>query len=148
MGLKFTVESGVPDVEDGMYDASLAGIALKTWDSPDGTREFLVWTFDVNYGGEVVALDGTSSKMFSPKSKGFEWVSGLLGRAPGVGDDIDVDALVGTACRVLIAKDKNGYPKVDKVLAASKRAAQPAPAKAPVAAAVAPAPEDLSDIPF
>jgi len=120
--MQFTIESGVPDIEEGTYDAKLTAITEKEVDSPEGVREFLAWDFDVVIEGETVEVGGASSKTFSPKSKAFEWMAALLGSAPTVGQNIDVETdLVGKPCRVLIGKNQQGYPKVEKVLAPSRR---------------------------
>ena len=121
--MQFTIESGVPDIEEGTYDATLKAITEKEVDSPEGVREFLAWDFDVVIEGETVEVGGASSKTFSPKSKSFEWMTNILNRTLKVGESIDVeDDLVGKPCRVLIGKNSQGYPKVEKVLAPSRKA--------------------------
>ncbi len=151
----FVIESGAPDIEEGTYDAVLTGIEEKSYEGADGTREFLVWSFDATIDNEVVEVDGASSKVFTPKAKAVEWMSAILQRIPQVGEGIDINRdLVGKPCRVLVAKNKNGYPRVEKVMAASRKARPvAAPAPAPEAPAPAPAPakaeeDDLNSLPF
>ncbi|GAI10259.1 unnamed protein product, partial [marine sediment metagenome] len=41
------------------------------------------------------AIDGITSRIFSTKSKLYSWYSAILGREPAVGEDIDLNELVG-----------------------------------------------------
>ncbi len=48
------------------------------------------------------AIDGITSRIFSTKSKLYSWYSAILGREPAVGEDIDLNELVGRRCRIIV----------------------------------------------
>lgn len=102
------------DVTDGSYSAVVVGLAQFEWESPEGPKPLLRWTFDV--GG--VELEGVTSVSVGPKSKAFRWMTALVGAAamsqPKAWRGSE---LVGLNCTVSVEHDGNGYPRVGEVFA-------------------------------
>ena len=118
MGISFTATAQeAPDVEEGTYEADFDGVA----EGPDGQYgPSIKWQFTAYVEGEPTPVNGLTSTSTSVKSKGYEWLTAILGRQPGVGETIDLDALKGARCKVLIEKNAKEWPGVAKVYASKK----------------------------
>ena len=127
-------------VPDGSYDATLKSIETKT--SNDG-EQYRRWAFNVAFEGKDVEITGMSSTKLGPKSKAYKWLTAILGREPGPGEEIAFSSLVGSPCRIEVAENANGYSGVEDV----KRTATAAPTFIPPASSLAPEP-DYDDLPF
>jgi len=107
-----------------------------------GTSNVIRFTFALdgmsNDDGEQLLIDAIANHNLSPLSKLNEWIN-ALGMTPAVGDEVDLDDLVGCHALAQIidnrGKDGQVYSRVDKVVAAPKtpgktngaKAAQKAP---------------------
>lgn len=93
----------VPDtasVRPGAYEAVLERIELR--ESPDG-REYLRWWFEVRSRSGTARLTATSSTSLGPRAKARRWLEALLGRPLQPGEEVDLAALEGTPCTVVVA---------------------------------------------
>src|SRR6266545_7004219 len=72
--------------------------------------EYLVWTFKVYCNGEAQAITGITGSRFGTRSKEYQFVEVLQGKAPGDGEDIDLEKLRGAPCQVElnVKEGKNG----------------------------------------
>jgi len=96
-GRKVVVDSagGMSLLEEGMYPVELVEIRDIETDYGDSLR----WIFSVfeeeDEDGEIPEVSGITSIRFSAKSKAYRWASALLGYEPDVGEEIDLDDLIG-----------------------------------------------------
>jgi hypothetical protein len=88
--------AGLAYIPAGTYPATLAEIEDVETEFGDSLR----WIFDVEADEETVQLSGITSQKFSLKSKSYEWASALLGEAPDVGDEVDLEELYELPCMV------------------------------------------------
>jgi hypothetical protein len=128
------------DIAPGTYPATLVGIEADTIFVEGENRPVFKWRFALEDGTE---LEGLTSQITSLTSttKSIQWLTALLGpEAVKVNASFDVDDLVGREALINIQPNKNGYPKVQDVLAMPKTApkakakAQPIEADAEVTA--------------
>lgn len=99
-------------VPDGTYPAILESVIEEPSGKFGPQRK---WTFLVEHDGEVTAHTELSSMNTSPKTKSYAWLTGLLGKAPQIGERFEDP----TGTRVLLRIEKNpetGYMKVKEVL--------------------------------
>jgi hypothetical protein len=113
MALTITVQSTEP-IPTGEYTVELSAIELV--DTQYGKQ--LRWTFVVpDHKRTLVAYSSLSS---SPKSKCIRWASALLNRAIAVGEQVDLQSLVGkTATASVVRKRKEDgteYNSIDDLL--------------------------------
>jgi hypothetical protein len=113
MALTITVQSTEP-IPTGEYTVELTAIELV--DTQYGKQ--LRWTFVVpDHKRMLIAYSSLSS---SPKSKCIRWASALLKRAIAVGEQVDLQSLVGkTAIASVVRKRKDDgteYNSVDDLL--------------------------------
>lgn len=131
MGLKLRVREGVymPQVEEGLYTAKFVGydqrtITVRTKNGEE-EREIIVWRFKVTELEDEPILEGVSSTRFSPRAKAYKWVSAMLGRSPAVGEEIDLDDLIGSEVLIRVVNKplrSGGFvSRVDDVLPAKKK---------------------------
>ena len=83
--------TGLSLLDEGMYPVELVEIKDIETDFGDSWK----WVFDVLEEEEETLVNGITSQRMSSKSKAYKWASALLGTAPGIGDEIDLDELVG-----------------------------------------------------
>jgi hypothetical protein len=109
MALTITVQSTEP-IPTGEYAVELTAIELV--DTQYGKQ--LKWTFVVpEYKRTLVAYSSFSA---SPKSKCIRWASALLNRAIAVGEQVDLQSLVGkTATAVVIRKRKDDGTEINAI---------------------------------
>ncbi len=115
MALTITVQSTEP-IPTGEYTVELTAIELV--DTAYGKQ--LKWTFLVpEHKRTLVAYSSLST---SPKSKCVRWASALLNRPIGVGEQVDLESLVGkTATASVVRKRKDDgteYNSIDDLLSA------------------------------
>lgn len=83
--------AGLSLLDEGMYPVELAEIKDIETEYGDGWR----WIFDVLEEEEETLVSGITSQRMSEKSKSYAWASALLGKKPDIGDEIDIDELIG-----------------------------------------------------
>jgi len=131
MGLKLKVSEGVqmPQVEEGLYTAKFVGYEQRTITvntrNGEEERDVIVWRFKVLEIEDEPVLEGVSSTRFSPRAKAYRWISAMLGRSPSVGEEIDLDDLIGTEVLIRVVNKPlraGGFiSRVDDVLPARKK---------------------------
>lgn len=86
---------GMSLLDEGMYPVELLEIRDVETEFGDSLR----WIFGVfeeeDEDGEVPEVSGITSIRFSEKSKAYGWASALLGYQPEVGEEVDLDDLIG-----------------------------------------------------
>jgi hypothetical protein len=106
--------------DSGSYRATFGGAEELL--SEDG-RPWLRWLWNITkLDGTIAQFSEGSSMKLSPKSKAYPWVTALLGRSIVLGEDVDLDALVGTDCQVLLTKEKLSNGEFRNRLAEVERA--------------------------
>lgn len=120
MGITFTATAQeAPDVEEGTYEADFDGVE----EGPEGQfGPSIRWNFTAYVEGEPEKVNGLTSTSTSTKSKGYEWLTAVMGRQPEVGEAIDFDSLKGSRCKVLVEDNAKGWPGVTKVFPKGKKA--------------------------
>lgn len=122
MGNTFTPSKAeAPEIEEGLYEADFEGIQP----GPDGQYgPSIQWNFTAYIDGEPEKVNGLSSPSTSVNGKAYGWLTAILGRQPEVDEKVDLDALKGSRCRVLVEDNKKGWPTVTDVKPASKKKAE------------------------
>ena len=83
--MPFEIAKSNKDIEPGTYKASLAEVSIKEGES----GQYRLWDFLADVNGELVPVSATSSMNTGPKSKAFQWLTALTGRAPQAGEVIE-----------------------------------------------------------
>lgn len=130
--------SGVPGihVKPGTYPVTVvepAPVPDVLTSASYGTSNVIRFTFALegmtNQDGEQMLIDAIANHNLSPLSKLNEW-NQALGMRPAIGDEVDLDELVGRRALVQIidnhGKDGQTYSKVDKLIAMPNTGASPA----------------------
>jgi hypothetical protein len=129
-------------VEDGEYPAKFAGYEEK--DTQFGKTVILQFEL-LDEENRGVPLSGMASQKLTPKAKLRGWIEGMLGRALETGENVNLDALIGTKVMLYVTTedtDKGLFNRIEKI---RKPKAKGKPAPKPV---VEDEDEEESDIPF
>lgn len=115
--------AGPPEFSPGTYPATclrvrrLVYIDKKTKEE----QQLRIWQFAVEglvEGEPATECDGTTSISTGPSSKAFDWLVALLGAGNVEPNGVyKQSTIAGRECLVVIEADKNGYPKVQDVIA-------------------------------
>jgi hypothetical protein len=142
--MKATVTDIIPAVLPGVFPARLDTIEEKS----NETGKYWLWSFTLavpalqigdmeqwapaeGEGGSLIPVTGTTSPRITPRTKAAKWVEALGKVKVEVGTEIDLEALHGKHCQVVIIIAETGYSRIDAVLPAPE-AAPPIPTAAPV----------------
>jgi hypothetical protein len=109
MSHKITVTTGsATDVPDGLYKVQVTNIEDGSGDYGDYYAFELEITDGPQKGDVIKAFAKAKLSTFESgmQSKLFEWVTTLNGAEPKVGEDLDLDDLVGKKCQVLVKDNK------------------------------------------
>lgn len=168
-----TIGAGAQDIEPGTYPVTVVNVTPKTINgvvseyNPSGAdQEVFEWAFNVDTDDEeAIEVTGLTSRMTGPKSKLARFLAALLGPdALQPGAQFELSDLVGKSALAKVGLNKNGYPRVEDLMAKPKAVKK---AKPPVLVEVeedeeeAPAPprkaakpiraqaaDDTDDLPF
>ena len=117
MRMTVSAEFEPSKLEDGWHPAFLIHIAEQEtpaeWQMK--TPTYWRWHFaiyDQKPEGEFEKRDGISSASFSPKSKAFQWVKGMLGQKLDVGQSVDLAPMFPIPCRVKTEINEQGFLKI------------------------------------
>lgn len=165
-----TVGAGASELDPGTYPVTCVGVEQKTITVENEDRQVFEWKFNVDTDDpdEVIEVNGLTSIMTGPKSKTAQFISALLGPdALQPGAEFDLPDFVGKSALATVGLNKNGYPRVEGLVAipkVAKRKATPVavqqddededetPAPAPAKPKVKPIREqvadDETDLPF
>lgn len=139
-----TISAGAPQVEPGVYLATLTSISeprtVTAQRGPNAGQEVDLrdWEFTLEDGTPVRGSTSTSS---GPKSKMFSWITALMGGVPpAVNTTISFTQLVGREVHITVEQDPDGWARIANVSAKPKSLAKP------IAQPVAAAPQE--DLPF
>ena len=106
-------------LDDGVYEAEFRGIEERQ--KEDGV--FYLWSFAVDYDGREIPVSGASSPKFGPKAKARAWAEAILGRAIQAVETVDVDALAGRPCQLILGtvdRDGTQFNQIVQVLKARR----------------------------
>jgi hypothetical protein len=96
--LNFTATNSQAPLPAGVYAAT-----LETIEERQGVNgAYLRWCFHIETDGREISVGALSSVKFSPTAKARQFAEVLLGRALAPGEEIDLAALFGRACRVVL----------------------------------------------
>ncbi len=113
MGLTWTAtEQDTPEIAEGWHPADFDGI------SPYTKGQFgpaLSWDFTAYIDGDPQRVSRLTSPSTSIKGEGYKMLTGILGRQPEVGEDIQIEDLKGRRVEVFIMDNDKGWPQVTKV---------------------------------
>ena len=105
LSMKMEEAKELPLVEEGDYNAKVVSIIT---DQVGKFGKMLIFNFDIK-GVEVSAL---CSQKLNQKTKLYNWIQVLTGKAPEVGEDLVIKDLIGKEALVTvrnrIVKDENG----------------------------------------
>ena len=124
-----TASSGVPQLDDGMYQATVVDCEEKaaTANSPS-EDPWLSWVFLLHTGPKTgVELRTSSSKKFGPKAKARLWVEAMLGRKLADDEAVEIEAVLPQDVTVAVRHNDRGYPYVSDVFPAKPKASASAP---------------------
>lgn len=116
-------------VEDGEYPAKFAGYEEK--DTQFGKTVILQFEL-LDEENRGVPLSGMASQKLTPKAKLRGWIEGMLGRALETGENVNLDALIGTKVMLYVTTedtDKGLFNRIEKI---RKPKAKGKPAPKPV----------------
>ena len=129
-------------VDDGEYPAKFTGYEERTSDfGPAVVLQFEL--ADEEHRG--ISLSGMASQKLTPKAKLRGWIEGMMGRALEAGENVNLDALIGSKVMLYVVtedKDKGMFNRIEKIRK-PKPKAKPAPK--PV---VEEEEEEADDLPF
>jgi len=112
-------------VDDGEYPAKFVGYEERTSDfGPAVILNFEL--LDEEHRG--IGLSGMASQKLTPKAKLRGWIEGMMGRALKAGEDVNLDALIGSKVMLYVItedKDKGMFNRIEKIRKPKK--AKPAP---------------------
>ena len=109
--MPFEIAKSNKDIEPGTYKASLAEVSIKEGE----TGQYRLWDFLADVNGELVPVSATSSMNTGPKSKAYQWLTALIGKAPQAGETIEDP--IGKMVLLTISRKDNGFPKIDLLTA-------------------------------
>lgn len=113
------------DIAPGTYPATLIGLEADTIFVDNENRPVFKWRFALEDGTELEGLTSQITSMTST-TKSIQWLTALVGaEAVQVNASFDADDLIGRECLINVQPNKNGYPKVQDVLAVPKSAPKP-----------------------
>jgi hypothetical protein len=98
MALKFTAQAAQPVLNRGLYNATLERVELRTGPNSD----YLMWLFSVIADGVTVTIGRPSSTKFTTGSKAYQYVQALTGQDLKPEEEIDLEALYGSPCQLLL----------------------------------------------
>ena len=130
--MKAEVTDIIPAVLPGVYGARFDAIEPKT----NETGTYWLWTFTlavpenkigdpdqytVDGGAEyaLIPITATTSPRITPRTKAAKWIEALHGGKVEVGQEVDFDALLTSACQVVITVVDTGYSRIESVLPAA-----------------------------
>jgi hypothetical protein len=98
MALKFTAQAAQPILNRGLYNATLERVEMR----PGPNGDFLMWLFSVVADGVEVTIGRPTSTKFTVGSKAHQYVSALTGQQLKPEEEVDLEALYGAPCQVLV----------------------------------------------
>jgi hypothetical protein len=114
-------------VDDGEYPAKFTGYDARETQFGDAVIMSFELMDEEHHG---ITVSGMASQKLSPKSKLRGWIEGMLGRALAVGENVNIDALIGSKVMLYITTedtDKGMFNRIEKIRVPKKKAAKPAP---------------------
>ena len=109
--MPFEIAAGNKGIAPGTYKGTLVEVAIKNGE----TGDYRLWDFLADVNGELVPVSATSSMNTGPKSKAYQWLTALIGRAPQAGESIEDP--IGKPVLLTISQKDNGFPKIDMLTA-------------------------------
>lgn len=98
--------TAAPDIPDGQYPATLEKVESET--GSYGPMRKWHWLIEVN--DKIEPLSSITSANTGTRSKSYQWLTALIGRAPKAGERIEDPT--GTRVLLTIQENEKGYPTV------------------------------------
>lgn len=128
-----TITSGAPQVDPGVYLATLVSVSEpRTVTATRGPKagqdvDLRDWEFALEDGTPV---RGSTSTASGPKSKMYSWITALLGGVPPtVNSTIQLNQLIGREVHITVEVDPEGWSRIANVSAKPKALAKPVTAQ-------------------
>ena len=105
MEWKTTVEEAATIIAEGEYDAAITGI--RTMDGQHGAMVRIDFALSTEDEWDERRVSGIASEKLSEDTKLGRWVAAILGRMPGVGEQVTAEDLLHKHCRVVVGHKTN-----------------------------------------
>ncbi len=116
MSIKLRAGSGGDVLQPGTYDA----VVTRIEEASNSKGQYLRWSFSTSPHGEEKTITGVSAMNIDPGSRTLAWVENILGRAIAPNEEIDLERLVGRACKLDLSNatldDGRRVVRVERVL--------------------------------
>jgi len=104
IGVTETRKWEIPEIDDGVYDAFVEELELKT-DLPDGEGglyDMIQWNFNVS--GK--SIQGKTSTTISTLSKAYGWIKAITGNELEINKDFQPNQVISKQCQVIVKHNK------------------------------------------
>jgi hypothetical protein len=110
-----------PTVDAGTYAAVFAGARQFTYEDKNTKEDvtLISWAFLVGEGEDAVTVEGVSSLLLTPRSKGFAWLRAIAPDVAAARTAVKASELIGRPCTIVV-EDKDGDARIADVLPAMK----------------------------
>lgn len=116
MAIRLRSGEGSQLLPEGTHDAALE----KLEEATGAKGPYLRWHFVVTHEGSSKPVSGVSPMTLDRGSKTRYWAEGLLAREIADGEELDLERLVGRACRIVVytatLEDGRKFTRIEKVL--------------------------------
>jgi hypothetical protein len=103
---------GRPTIPAGLYKAECLGTEVAEF----AKGEYRKWTFTIQGGKfDGTQITGVSSLVMSPKAKAYDWYSALTGESPQLGDEIDLDSVIGRRVNLNVILEDTDNGKFNRI---------------------------------
>jgi hypothetical protein len=120
MKLVFTAFGNNDPLPTSRYSATLVGVEVH--EGKNGP--YLVWKFGIEAEGQETVVNTNTGMDFTPHSRERLGAEALQGREYGHDEDVDVEALNGAGCEVIVdikkRDDGTSFNLVERVLAVAQ----------------------------
>jgi hypothetical protein len=122
MNLIFKAIGNNDPLPSARYEATLVGVEVR--DGKNG--QYLVWKFGIEAEGQETVINMNTAMDFIPHSRERLAAEALRGREYTHDEDVDIEALYGARCEVIVdiekREDGTSYNSIERVLAVSQDA--------------------------
>lgn len=99
------------EIADGRYPAVSEAVEAGTGSFGPQRK----WSFLVEHDGKIDSISTITSANLGPRSKAYQFLTGILGKAPKAGDAIEEGQVIGVRVLVDIEHNEKGFPTIAAV---------------------------------